>query len=393
MSVLATAIGAETNARGSAPASTPPATATPAQPESVRKAKGAAQDHALHFRFDAALYGQWASDVLMGSANLGTFTWQLGGHWRLLEHGRWGTGSVGWSFLGSEGIGAGSTDETVSGNIGSISGLDANVVPNAAAVDELFWRHESADRRWALLVGRVDQASHFDANRVANDGYGQFFAFAFENNLSIPWPTYGGFGGVLRADLGAGRYLLASVTAVNDDPRVPWSSGGHEGWNQMFEVGAVHDVPGLGLGHVRITPWHSGIPGADGFGVAINLDQHLGYGARGSGSAPSKGQLIGFFRGGVGDPAVTPVRAFASGGVALQRPFGRTQDRMAMGVAWSDPSPGTGGGDETLIEAYYRFALSPALSLTPDLQVVVDPAFDPDARDTVVLGLRLHLNL
>jgi len=28
----------------------------------------------------------------------------------------------------------------------------------------------------------VDQAGHFDANPLANDAYGQFFAFAFENN-------------------------------------------------------------------------------------------------------------------------------------------------------------------------------------------------------------------
>jgi porin len=393
ISVLATAIGAGTNDWASAAGSAPPATETPAQSGAVRKAKGAAQEHGLHLRFDAALYDQRASDVLMGSRNLGTVTWQLAGHWRLLDDGGWGTGSVGWSFLGSQSIGAGATDETLSGNVGSISGLNANVVPNVAAVDELFWRHEAADRRWALLVGRVDQASHFDANRIANDGYSQFFAFAFENNLSIPWSTYGGFGGVLRVDLGGGRYVLASVAAVNNEPRVPWSAAGHEGWNQMLEIGTTHTLPGLGRGHVRVTPWHNSIPGADGFGVAINLDQQLGSGPTCNGPGPSSGQWIGFFRAGVGDPAVTPVRAFASAGVALQGPFGRTQDRMAIGIAWSDASPGAGARDETLIEAYYRFALSPALSLTPDLQLVVDPALDPDAQDTVVLGLRLHLTL
>jgi len=142
-----------------------------------------------------------------------------------------------------------------------------------------------------------------------------------------------------------------------------------------------------------VTPRHSSIPGADGFGVAINLDQQLGSRPTGDGPNPLSGQLIGFLRAGVGDPAVTPVHAFASAGAALQGPLGRTQDRMAIGMAWSDASPGAGFRDETLIEAYYRFALSPALSLTPDLQLVVDPALDPDAGNTLVLGLRLHLNL
>jgi carbohydrate-selective porin OprB len=357
----------------------------------------AARDRGFTLGLDAALYDQWASKTRSGSANLTTLTWQLGGRWRLLDTRPMGTGGLDWNFLGTQGIGAGAAaGETLSGNVGSISGLNANVLPDAVALDELFWRQEAVDGRWKLLIGRVDQAGHFDTNRVANNGYTQFLAFAFENNLSIPWPAYGGFGGVLRLDLGKARYVLASVAAVNDNPRVPWSAAGHEGWNQMLEIGAPHVLPGLGQGHVRVTPWHSSIPGASGFGVGVNLDQELGSRRqRGDphGHGEGGGRLIAFLRAGVGEPAVTSVSAFASGGVAMEGPFGRPRDRMALGVAWSDPSPGAGERDETLIEAYYRFALSPALSLSPDLQIVVDPALDSAAGSTVVLGLRLHLKL
>jgi carbohydrate-selective porin OprB len=286
----------------------------------------------------------------------------------------------------------------MSNRVGSISGLNANTVPDGAAVDEFYWRHGSADGRWILLAGRIDQSDYFDANRAANDGFGQFLAFAFENNLSIPWSTYGSFGGLLRVQLKKRRYLLASIGAAgNEDPRIPWSAEGQDGWNQVIEFGAAYDLAGLGRGHIRVTPWHSRVPGASGFGLALNLDQALGtprWGAGPTGPGRSaSGPMVGFFRAGVGEPAVTPVQTFVSAGAVLQQPFGRARDALGLGFAWSKPSPGAGQRSEGLIETYYRFALSPAVSLTPDLQIVINPAQDSDATTVAVLGLRLHLKL
>lgn len=47
--------------------------------------------------------------------------------------------------------------------------------------------------------------------------------------------------------------------------------------------------------------------------------------------------------------------------------------------------------DETLVEAYYRIGLSPSLALTPDVQVVVDPAANDEDDTVVVLGVRLQM--
>ncbi|MGB5830520.1 MAG: carbohydrate porin [Thiohalocapsa sp.] len=349
-------------------------------------------DHGITLDIDAALYDQWASETTTGDDNLGTFAWQASGNWPLLRHDRWGSGSVGWTFLGSQGLNYETDDETLSSNVGSISGLNANLVPNAVAVDEVFWRHLSTDRRWTLLAGRIDQSAYFDANRVANDGYSQFIAFAFENNPSIPWSTYGDFGGLLRFDPGPDLYLMASVAAAgNDQPRVAWSSGGRSAWNQMIEIGITRRLPGLGRGHYRLTPWHNKTGGAGGFGVAFNLDQELGNLQRRRLAAC--GQPIGFFRAGIGDPDVTPVERFISGGLSVANPFGRSGDQIAVGVGWSRPSPSAGERSETLVEAYYRIALTDSLALTPDLQLIIDPANNEGTSEVVVLGVRLQLQL
>jgi porin len=83
------------------------------------------------------------------------------------------------------------------------------------------------------------------------------------------------------------------------------------------------------------------------------------------------------------------VKTFVSGGIAFEAPFGRENDLVAIGVAWSDPSPGEGFRDETLLELFYRVEIAKAISITPDLQLVFDPANNPGDDFVVVPGIRL----
>ena len=112
--------------------------------------------------------------------------------------------------------------------------------------------------------------------------------------------------------------------------------------------------------------------------MAFNFDQELG-----------RDDLVAFFRFGWGEEDVTPVKTFVSGGFALESPFGRKDDRVAIGVAWSDPGPGNGGRAETLLELQYRIEIVKTISITPDLQLVFDPADNPDADLSVVPGVRI----
>jgi porin len=100
---------------------------------------------------------------------------------------------------------------------------------------------------------------------------------------------------------------------------------------------------------------------------------------------------VAFFRFGYGDEDVTPVKTFVSGGLAFEGPFGREDDMVAIGVAWSDPSPGNGSRSETLLELFYRVTIFGSITITPDLQLVFDPANNPNADIVVVPGGRVQL--
>ena len=69
---------------------------------------------------------------------------------------------------------------------------------------------------------------------------------------------------------------------------------------------------------------------------------------------------------------------------------------LSVGVGWAKPSSITSGpglDDEKVIESSYKFQLSKNFSLTPDLQVIFNPANNPTESSIWVFGLRVILTL
>ena len=344
-------------------------------------------DWGIVFDVDLTFFDQHASRVESGLKNFGTFSWRIMGDAKLfdLRDGNrlsgLGRGSISWNTFGTAGLNYDPSEQTLSGNLGSISTLNATVFDHAAIVDELFWKQVAWGGKLLVLGGKIDMLYHFDTNRVANDAYSQFFSYALQNNPSVPGPLYGGFGGIVRANLPRSAYLMFGVGDSSMDQAVaPWKTLDNHSWYQLLELGLSPSVPGLGKGNYRITPWHNHLFGEDGYGIGLSFDQELG-----------RKDLVAFFRFGYGDEDVTPVETFVAGGIGLEAPFGREDDLAAIGVAWSDPSPGSGDRDETLVEILYRVGLAKGISITPDLQLVFDPAEGADHDFVVVPGIRLHL--
>ena len=329
---------------------------------------------------DAAFYEQYATAVLDGQKNFGTFAWQVWSDWAFLTLEDGSRFSLEWTLLGSPGLNYDVSNEQLTRNVGAVSLLNANYYPSPAALDEFIIKATLASDRFVGLIGRTDLSNRFDTNRVANDGFRQFLSFPLQNNLSIPWSVYGGTGGLIRYNHDERLYVMVAGSESNsDEPFAFWKTASQGNWYEMAEVGVAVDVPWFGVGHYRLTPWHSRLEGEDGWGFGINFDQELG-----------RNDVVAFFRFGYGDPDVTPVQTFASAGAAWLAPFGRKNDMTGIGFAWSDPSPGQGFRDETLVEVFYRLSIQPGIELSPDLQVVIHPASNPRQDVVWVPGIRLN---
>ena len=74
----------------------------------------------------------------------------------------------------------------------------------------------------------------------------------------------------------------------------------------------------------------------------------------------------------------------------------RRKDLVGFGFNWGQPSDTTfpsGLNDEYTTELSYRIQFSPNFALTPDIQVLIDPALNPDTAVIGVFGIRARLAL
>lgn len=105
-------------------------------------------------------------------------------------------------------------------------------------------------------------------------------------------------------------------------------------------------------------------------------------------------QGIGVFASfGFTDDDVWDFGANAVFGVSWRGPLaGRDDDVFGLAVMHADLADPVYAQDETTFETFYKFQLTPSLSLKPGLQWVVDPSGDPTIDDALVGTLRIEIN-
>jgi hypothetical protein len=347
--------------------------------DSIDRGRRWLKERGVILGLDVSFLDQWANTVLAGKRNAPSIAWQVFGDWKALETEHFGDLHIAGTLLGTVGLGYDPATAPLSQRVGSISVVDGIVYPDEIALDELYLRWRSPGGAFVVDLGRVDMSFFFDTNRVANNSFEQFISLAFENNLSIPFPTYGGFGVTAQWAPNEDFYVLFGAGDASSVRTSAWRTIVDGAWWELLEVGMSTEIEGWGKGNYRLTGWQSNLGEGSGFGVGLNVDQNLG-----------SDELIGFARLGYGSPAQSSIRLTASVGLSLGRPFDRSRDSAGIAFSWAAP---TVGGiklqDEMLVEVYYRLALTQRLSLSPDVQVVIDPSANPDVDAAVLLGARL----
>ena len=175
----------------------------------------------------------------------------------------------------------------------------------------------------------------------------------------------------------ANTYILGGVHDANSTV----TSFGQLDRSEFFtaiELGATPNYgrPNAGLYH--ITLWHSDtrehIKTPSGRGVAVTLQQQLG----------PDGNIVPFLRYSYGDGGATAIRETLAIGLGLEQPFGYRDELIGLGFAWGEPTD-RALKDQYVLEAFYRFHVTPLTHITPDIQVIFEPAKNP-TEDVVTVG-------
>lgn len=119
----------------------------------------------------------------------------------------------------------------------------------------------------------------------------------------------------------------------------------------------------------------AGVP--DGWGLAFSATWFV------------QDQWMPFLRAGYADGEAPLLEAVVSTGIGylLQQ-----RDLIGVGVSWGRPSV-EGLDDQYTVEFFYRLQLSQNFATTPDIQLIFNPALNPDEEVLAVFGIRARLTL
>jgi porin len=270
-----------------------------------------------------------------------------------------------------------------------------SLYPTAAAFGEVetsiseLYLQQIFEARIGFRVGKLFPITSYDFFPLKN------FRLDFVDansvaNLAMPLPDRG-LGGFVTYRPQPNVYLRLGVHDANADVE-------KAGFNSMFDEGELFKIleigfdPGLAKGQpnrappgdIHVSFWHQEERDDD------NVDDGWGFVVSGS---ERFGDFLPFLRygysdSGSGGPAV--LEHMVNGGVAIDDIFGQSNDRIGVGFTWAEPATG-GLDDQWAIDGFYRIQVTPEFTFGPTLQVVIDPARNPDEDVLFVGGIRSRI--
>ena len=306
----------------------------------------------------------------------------------------------------------GVSTQTSAGSSQTLDCLYSGPNGGPATLNLLYFQQGWASDRLVVSVGKIHPNQYIGLNFWANDESRQFLAGPFDGIQALG-SSQGGYqlGVAVQAVPTDSIFVNAVVTDALGRPDNMFSTLDEGCIWTAAEIGCVLPIDekrwggptavsliwaGQNLDALATTPqkaWSNAVA----FQWQGHLTEQLGYWAQGGWS----------------EARMSTTNAGVSVGLGIDRPFGREGDLFGIAYNWSRPTDretssdqvrfvGLGYNDlfqstpstpsprpQSLVEMFYRIQLTDSMQLTPDVQVVFDPASRNDTDTVVVLGLRL----
>jgi porin len=325
--------------------------------------------------------------------------------------------ALGWSgatiFLyGLYNNGASLTDELV-GDLQTVSNIDAGT--RAIRLYEAWIEQRFADDRASVKFGLYDLNSEFDTNDSnslfinSSHGIGPDFSQSGQNGPSIfPVTSLS-----LRADYRLNENWLVRAAILDGAPgdpnrpkRTAVKLSKEDGALIVAELQYTDAMTKVAAGHWRYTAKFDDILASEVAGTSIwrsGNDGFYVFGERKLAGATKDGPgLAAWARLGFADASSNAIEQYLGGGLVYTGLI-TTRPEDQLGIAIAHARLGTpyrrqlalAGGvserAETNIELTYRAALTPWLTLQPDVQYVINPGGNPALRNALLVGLRVEV--
>jgi porin len=336
------------------------------------------QNRSVQFNIDESMLYQVASDSL-GETEAASGLVRIYGQWEVLNNPC--TNDVGMIVFKAEDrhrMGSNLTPFDLGFEAGSLSPTGTFFSEFSFSVTNLFWKQYFFDRTLAIAVGRIDVTDFIDVYGMINP-LTHFLNLSFSTNPSIAVPNQGlgiATGGMLTDHV----YFQAGFSDANGQPTLAGFDTFFEDseYFSYVELGITPSQERLFVENVHVTLWNTDPREAAGtpssHGVAFTAQRFI------------EDKWLPFFRFGYSDGDAALFQTVFSTGLGLLR---SNKDVAGIGVSWNKPTDGSLRQQFTS-EAFYRFQLTQFLAITPDVQLIANPALNPTEDVIGFFGLRLR---
>jgi len=336
-----------------------------------------------------------ASDSLPGTdddASGGVFRYY--GQWELLGRGTDAPGSLVYLIEHRDSYSDNLPGEFSFDSLGNVGAIEIPFTDDGWHLTNLFWAQAWDAGRFEAWAGWLDVTDYVDVYPLTSP-WNDFFNFAFSIGAgSIDLPDDAAMGVAAGAWLTPSTYVVGGFNDLNSDPTDPGDSfdtffNDHE-YFSFVEIGrTTFDQEQYYLDNIHLTLWHA--DERDDLGVDD------GWGAFGSYTRSLADNWLCFARGGFAEDGGSLLERTVSVGASFhEQPIGLPGNQLGFGFNWGQPNDSLFGSDlddQYAAEVYYRLQVSREIAITPDLQLLIDPALFPDEDTIWVAGLRASFGL
>jgi porin len=342
------------------------------------------KNYGFSFGLDYTALGQAVSDSL-GEDSAAGGIFRFFGNWTVLGRESGNTGSIVYKVENRHTLGTDIPPQDLGFEAGYLG------IPGTAFSDyggwgltNLFWKQRLNQGRFSFIAGAVDATDYVDIYGLTNP-WTHFQNLAFLTDPTIPVPNQG-LGAALGAMATDNIYVVGGLADTNGDPTEPgdWFDTffNDSEYFYHFEVGWTSSQDRIYLDNIHLTGWYADERDdalvEDGWGLAFSAAKFI------------KDTWMPFLRAGYSKDGGALLEASVSAGVGYY--FRESKDLFGFGLNWGRP-PDNELDDQYTAELFYRLQLAQNLAITPDVQLIIDPALNPDEDMIWVFGLRARLAL
>ncbi len=338
------------------------------------------QDLGLQFGLDYSILYQGLTDSL-GEDQAAGGVFRLFGNWTLLGRDTSHPGSLVFKIENRHRIGTDVAPQKLGFEAGYV-GLTGTLFSDFDwGVTNLFWQQKFRDGKINFIVGTLDPTDYVNIYGLTNP-LTQFQNLTFLTDPTIAAPNQG-LGIAAGAMLSENIYITGSLSDANGDPtEAGFDSFFDDGeFFKHIEIGWVSSFERRYFDNIHLTAWHvderDEAETPNDWGLAFSTSWFI------------NDKWMPFLRGGFSQDGAALLDGSVS--VGFGRYFDNSSNLLGFGVGWGSPAQ-DGLEDQVTTELFYRLQLAQNLALTPDIQVIFNPALNPDQDAIAVFGIRTRLN-